>query len=40
MKDWYRVKGGRNHLADFPEKAFNGFFVNIWLNFANRQLED
>jgi hypothetical protein len=21
VKDWYRVKGGRNHLADFPEKG-------------------
>ncbi len=25
MKDWYRVEGGRNHLADFPEKELTDF---------------
>jgi hypothetical protein len=40
MKDWYRVEGGRNHLADFPEKELTDFFVNIWWSFTNGYLED
>jgi hypothetical protein len=27
-------------FGGFPRKGFNGFFVNIWLSFANGQLED
>jgi hypothetical protein len=27
-------------FGEFSRKGFNGFFVNIWLNFANGQLED
>jgi hypothetical protein len=31
---WKKLFGG------FSRKRFNGFIVNIWLNFANGQLED
>jgi hypothetical protein len=24
------VKGGRNHLADFPEKGLTDLSINIW----------
>ncbi len=29
MKDWYRVEGGRNHLADFPEKELTDFSLTF-----------
>ncbi len=25
MKDWYRIEGGRNHLADFSRKGLTDF---------------
>ncbi len=34
MKDWYRLEGGRNHLADFPKKELTDFFVKIWRSFT------
>jgi hypothetical protein len=35
LKDWYRIEGGRNHLANFSRKGLTDFFVNILLSFAN-----
>ena len=36
------VQSGRweKPFGGFSRKRFNGFIVNIWLNFANGQLED
>jgi hypothetical protein len=34
VKNWSRVEGKRNHLADFPEKGFNGFFCKNLAKFC------
>jgi hypothetical protein len=34
MKNWYRIKGGRNHLANFSRKGLTDFFVNILTSFT------
>jgi hypothetical protein len=34
------VKGGRNYLADFPEKGLTDLSLTTGENFSNGQLED
>jgi hypothetical protein len=38
LKNWYRVKGGRSHLADFSRKGINGFFVKYLAEFCKQTL--
>jgi hypothetical protein len=33
-------RGWKKPFGEFSKKRFNGFFINIWLSFANGQLED